>query len=69
MVGPTAELVQSLQGNYNGPPPAPVSPLEGIERRFAGAKSRMRRGRRWWMGLRCRSRRRRCVRRAGRETG
>jgi beta-glucosidase len=38
VVGPTAELVQSLQGNYNGPPPAPVSPLEGMERRFAGAK-------------------------------
>ena len=37
MVGPTAELVQSLQGNYNGPPPSPVSPLAGIEKRFASA--------------------------------
>jgi beta-glucosidase len=37
VVGPTAELVQSLQGNYNGTPPDPVSPLAGIERRFAGA--------------------------------
>ncbi len=38
VVGPTAELVQSLQGNYNGPPPSPVSPLGGIEKRFGSAK-------------------------------
>ncbi len=38
VVGPTAELVQSLQGNYNGPPPAPVDPLNGIEKRFSSAK-------------------------------
>jgi len=38
VIGPTAELVQSLQGNYNGPPPAPVYPLSGIERRFAHAR-------------------------------
>jgi beta-glucosidase len=38
VVGPTAELVQSLQGNYNGPPPAPVYPIEGIEKRFSTAK-------------------------------
>jgi beta-glucosidase len=38
VVGPTAELVQSLQGNYNGPPPSPVYPLDGIERRFSSAK-------------------------------
>ncbi len=38
VVGPTAALVQSLQGNYNGPPPNPVYPLNGIERRFASAK-------------------------------
>jgi beta-glucosidase len=37
VIGPTAELVQSLQGNYNGPPPSPVYPLEGIEKRFASA--------------------------------
>lgn len=37
VVGPTAELVQSLQGNYNGSPPAPVYPLNGIEQRFARA--------------------------------
>jgi beta-glucosidase len=38
VVGPTAELVQSLQGNYNGPPPSPVSPLVGIEKRFSSAR-------------------------------
>ncbi len=38
VVGPTAELVQSLQGNYNGTPPDPVTPLTGIERRFKSAK-------------------------------
>jgi beta-glucosidase len=37
VVGPTAELVQSLQGNYNGPPPAPVYPVDGIEKRFSSA--------------------------------
>jgi beta-glucosidase len=34
VIGPTAELVQSLQGNYNGPPPQPVYPIAGIEKRF-----------------------------------
>ena len=38
VIGPTAELVQSLQGNYNGPPPSPVYPLDGIEKRFATSK-------------------------------
>jgi beta-glucosidase len=38
VIGPTAELVQSLQGNYNGPPPAPVYPLNGIEKRFSSSK-------------------------------
>ena len=38
VVGPTAELVQSLQGNYNGPPPSPVYPLDGIEKRFSSAQ-------------------------------
>ena len=37
VIGPTAELIQSLQGNYNGPPPSPVYPLDGIEKRFASA--------------------------------
>ncbi|HWZ51274.1 MAG TPA: glycoside hydrolase family 3 C-terminal domain-containing protein [Granulicella sp.] len=44
VVGPTAELVQSLQGNYNGPPPAPVYPLAGIEKRFSSAKVRYAQG-------------------------
>jgi beta-glucosidase len=38
VVGPTAELIQSLQGNYNGPPPSPAFPLEGIEKRFSSAQ-------------------------------
>jgi len=38
VIGPTAELVQALQGNYNGPPPSPVCPLDGIEKRFSSAK-------------------------------
>jgi beta-glucosidase len=37
VVGPTAELVQSLQGNYNGPPPSPVYPINGIEKRFSSS--------------------------------
>ena len=39
VIGPTAELIQSLQGNYNGPPPNPVYPLAGIEKRFASSQS------------------------------
>src|SRR5262249_46404260 len=38
VIGPTAELVQSIQGNYNGTPPDPVSPVAGIEHRFNTAK-------------------------------
>jgi len=38
VIGPTAELVQSLQGNYNGPPPSPVYPVSGIEKRFSSAQ-------------------------------
>jgi beta-glucosidase len=38
VIGPTAELVQSLQGNYNGTPPDPVTPIAGMERRFKEAK-------------------------------
>jgi len=38
VVGPTAELIQAMQGNYNGPPPSPVYPLVGIEKKFPSAK-------------------------------
>ncbi len=44
VVGPTAELVQSLQGNYNGTPPDPVTPVAGIERRFTAATVRYAQG-------------------------
>jgi beta-glucosidase len=44
VVGPTAELVQSLQGNYNGTPPDPVTPVAGIERRFNTATVRYAQG-------------------------
>jgi beta-glucosidase len=44
VIGPTAELVQALQGNYNGPPPSPVYPLEGIETRFSSANVSYRQG-------------------------
>ena len=44
VIGPTAELVQSLQGNYNGPPPLPVYPLTGIEKRFPSAHIRYAQG-------------------------
>ena len=44
VIGPTAELVQSLQGNYNGPPPNPVYPLNGIEKRFSSSHVRYAQG-------------------------
>ena len=34
VVGPEADLVVALEGNYNGTPSHPVTPLLGIERRF-----------------------------------
>jgi beta-glucosidase len=34
VIGPEADLVESLEGNYNGTPTDPVTPLLGIERRF-----------------------------------
>ncbi|HEX4007301.1 MAG TPA: glycoside hydrolase family 3 C-terminal domain-containing protein [Acidobacteriaceae bacterium] len=44
VIGPTAELVQSLQGNYNGPPPSPVYPVSGIEQRFSSSQIRYAQG-------------------------
>ncbi|MGB9032666.1 MAG: glycoside hydrolase family 3 C-terminal domain-containing protein, partial [Acidobacteriaceae bacterium] len=44
VIGPTAELIQSLQGNYNGPPPTPVYPLAGIEKRFSSSHIRYAQG-------------------------
>jgi len=35
VIGPTADLLTALEGNYNGAPEHPVSPLDGIRARFA----------------------------------
>ncbi len=37
VVGPTADLLVSLEGNYNGQPLHPVSPLDGITKQFKPA--------------------------------
>ena len=37
VVGPTADLLVSLEGNYNGTPRDPVTPLDGIIKQFAVA--------------------------------
>ncbi len=44
VVGPTADLLTSLEGNYNGQPLHPVTPLDGIRRQFAGAAVRYAQG-------------------------
>ena len=36
VVGPNAEALISLEGNYNGAPSKPVLPLEGMRKHFAG---------------------------------
>ncbi len=36
VVGPNAEMLESIEGNYNGTAPNPVLPLEGIENQFGG---------------------------------
>ena len=36
VVGPNAEALLSLEGNYNGAPSKPVLPLEGMRKQFAG---------------------------------
>ncbi|NYF77790.1 glycoside hydrolase family 3 C-terminal domain-containing protein [Granulicella arctica] len=37
VVGPTADLLTSLEGNYNGAALNPVSPIDGIAKQFPGA--------------------------------
>jgi beta-glucosidase len=37
VVGPTADLLASLEGNYNGTAVDPVYPLDGITKQFSGA--------------------------------
>lgn len=44
VVGPTAELLASLEGNYNGRAKNPVTPLEGVQKQFAGATIRYAQG-------------------------
>ena len=34
VVGPTADLLESIEGNYNGTAPDPVSPLNGLRKKF-----------------------------------
>ena len=34
VVGPTADLLESIEGNYNGTAPDPVSPLKGLRKQF-----------------------------------
>lgn len=34
VVGPTADLLESFEGNYNGTAPNPVSPLDGLRKKF-----------------------------------
>jgi beta-glucosidase len=34
VVGPTADLLESIEGNYNGTAPDPVSPLDGLRKKF-----------------------------------
>jgi beta-glucosidase len=36
VIGPNAESLVSLEGNYNGTPPRPVLPLDGVRKQFAG---------------------------------
>jgi beta-glucosidase len=37
VIGPTADLLPALEGNYNGQPIDPISPLDGIRRQFPSA--------------------------------
>jgi len=37
VIGPTADLLTAIEGNYNGAALHPVSPLDGIGKQFSGA--------------------------------
>ena len=34
VLGPTADLIESIEGNYNGTAPDPVTPLKGLRKQF-----------------------------------
>lgn len=44
VIGPTADLLQSLEGNYNGEPLHPVFPVDGIIAQFRGSTVRYAQG-------------------------
>jgi beta-glucosidase len=44
VVGPTANLLVSLEGNYNGTVLRPVTPLDGVAKQFAASKVRYAQG-------------------------
>ncbi len=44
VIGPTADLLTALEGNYNGQPLHPVTPLDGIKEEFAGETVRYAQG-------------------------
>ena len=44
VVGPTADLLVSLEGNYNGEPVHPVTPLDGMVRQFGAGTIRYAQG-------------------------
>ena len=44
VLGPTADLLTALEGNYNGEPVDPVTPLDGIITAFPGAQVRYAQG-------------------------
>lgn len=37
VIGPTADLLESVEGNYNGEPSSPITPLRGMEQQFGKA--------------------------------
>ena len=62
VIGPTAELVQSLQGNYNGPPPSPVYSARRNRRALlVRARRPTRRAPRWSKASPCPSSTPRCI--------